>query len=130
MPETSEALDVIDGAINRLMSALEQIAAEHGPDAVELAMTAYQVDAIGYLAASVVAASMLGIVPYLYRHLEASFKRDDPAVGIPAMMGMIACGAAGLVGAFNLITPARWLAAFGSPEILMATNILKSAGLM
>ncbi len=131
MPETP-ALDAIDSAVERLMDALERIAAEHGSEAVDLAMTAYQVDSVGYVIGWVLlGVASLGLFGACVVGFILGAQRDttDEYAMFLFLAFVTAAAAAGVIG--NALTNVPTiLAAFGSPEILVATNVLKSAGLM
>ncbi len=140
MPET-QALDAIDSAVERLVSALERIATEHGSEAVDLAMAAYQVDAMGEIGRALVLTTIGGlcVVKTIRACVDAmrigdglTSKEMDKAVGNTMLFGAASIGLAvvTLANLPALLSPVKWLAAFGSPEILVATNVLKSAGLM
>ncbi len=147
MPE-NPAFDAIDSAVERLMDALERIATEHGSEAVDLAMMAYQVHAIRillYHGVMLTGGLALLAVAYLFARrcnrlgwFEEGCTRGPPEDRTPPTIGeslaaaVFALSGAVVVfkGVLNLTGLATWLAALGSPEILVATNVLKSAGLM
>ncbi len=131
MTETPDAFVAIDSAVERLVNALERIATEHGPEAVDLAMTAYQVDAIQQVAGATIATMMIVPAVRYGRAFAAEFaKEENPVKCFTAGVAALVFGFFGLFGVIEIFVPVQWLAAFGSPEILVATNVLKSAGLM
>ena len=147
MTETP-GLDAIDSAVERLVSALEQIATKHGSAAVDLAMAAYQVHAIRtllYFGVILTAGMVLLTIAYLFAKrcnrlgwfedgCEHGTKEDRAACTVAesaaATIFAIFGGFVVFKSVLNLTGLAIWLAAFGSPEILIATNVLKSAGLL
>lgn len=130
--DTIESLPAIDRAVEKLVTALEQIATEHGSEAVDLAMTAYQIDSIQYLMFSA-AAVLPGVFSIrMWRAGFREFRREGsgPEDFMPYFCIATLLAIPTIAGIGSALNPARWLAAFGNPEILVATNVLKSAGLL
>lgn len=132
MSKNMESLTAIDRAVEKLVTALERIATEHGSEAVDLVLVAYRIDAIQYLVLCVL--GMLLIIPAipLWRMFYREVIKDDEReyVSIPCLIGAAITSGSGVVGFLSALSPVTWLAAFGYPEIMIATNVLKSAGLL
>ncbi len=124
--------------------ALKDAAAEYGPQAAELALMAYRVDAVKSLAfVPIAAASVYGIwrgwrwlwqasetwVSKVGTHYEDTTGRD-----LARAFGTLAGAATALVlsiaGMARLFDLPLWFAAFGKPELLIATRALQAAGLL
>lgn len=141
--ETGDTLEKLDTALANVVTQLSELTAEHGEKAVDLALWAYQVEAARELAVSgvfgvglVAAAVYCGRLAYgrfVYAGRdETSRSAGEGAVFVGVVLS-IAAGIGGAIGAMitaGLLSPTRWLAAFGHPELLIATNTLKAAGLL
>ena len=121
--------------VAEVAGAMKEAAAEYGPQAADLALLAYRVDAIQKL---IGAGLMAGAVYGLWRGWKwlfmASVAWDEESRDIArwAAGTMAACvaGVLALNTVLILSSIPTWLAAFGNPELLIATRALRAAGLM
>ncbi len=133
MTETTEAIGTITDVVARVAVAMEQAAIEHGAGAVDLALLAYQVEAIrglmvgGLLVAPAVASVM--VFRMVWR-VTNDMCDEDPIRWLFSIVYGTLSMFLGLLGLVDLISPVRWMAALGSPELMIATKALKAGGLM
>ena len=138
-----ETEQTISQIVAEVASALKDAAAEYGPQAADLALLAYRVDAIKSLMFIPIAAAMMWCLwrawLLLYRVSEGWVERrsygDDTFPRSAARCaGVLIFGGAGVLTAATavgrLIDIPLWMAAFGTPELLIATRALQAAGLM
>ena len=130
--------------VAQVAAAMKDAAAEYGPQAADLALLAYRVDAIKSLLLIPVAGGILYGAWRGWKWLwRASADWCDPPGKayrdtFPRDIARILSSIGGGVGGFFLaaITIDRvidlplWMAAFGAPELLIATRALEAAGLM
>ena len=135
---TTETIDFA-AVVDKVVNAMEAAISEYGADAVDLAMMAYQVEAIKLLLIGFASALPLLMVKVVYRAMRkltsTVFDSDDDEVKFGCFMATmiysVITGIMFLVGIFDfLANPVTWLAAFGRPELLIATKALQAAGLM
>lgn len=131
--------NVADTTMTEILKTVSQSISDavktYGPDAVDLALMAYRVSAIQTLIAGfafIVALIITGIAYKKLWYAISDFYDEDRAP-IRFLSGLVAFSLSGcfIVAAFsNLISVPVWLAAFGYPEMLIATKALIAAGLM
>lgn len=136
MTDEELSLDgVLAEAVTKVTAALELAATEHGQAGVDLALLAYRVDAIQGLALGamwLLSAAGCGLLIYaIWRLTEAWLEEDRvPARVIAGMVVGVGAGIFLVVGMIDLLRIPHWMAAFGYPEVLIATRALQAAGLM
>ena len=130
---TQETLSQIVG---RVAGALEAAVKDYGPDAVDLALLAYRVDAIQSLVGAAVCLGFVAGIIFFYRwfwyavsHLDAYDDRPMARAAVGAVSSLVSFFLGG-IGVLGLIDAPKWVAAFGYPELLIATKALEAAGLM
>lgn len=127
--------DTIATAIRDVASAISTAAAEHGPGAVDLALTAVRIDAAGgIISGAICAAAAWGASWWAKRAYKNSL--DESGYDFQsreafhflcfAMWGV--CLTTSVVSAVLLFNIGSWAAALGYPEIKLAIGALKSAG--
>jgi hypothetical protein len=125
----------ITQVVAEVASALKDAAVEYGPEAADLALLAFRVDAVQTLAEGGVWVLILLAAwrAWLWFWAKSEDWDDDAKYPSRAVGGIIG-GIAGFVIALYaigiLIDIPVWVAAFGSPELLIATRALEAAGLM
>ena len=140
MDETDQTISQI---VAEVAAAMRDAAVDYGPEAADLALLAYQVDAIkALLLIPVASASIWGLWKawgVLLRVSEGwvvphSYGDDTFGRTIARVFGGVAAGGVALMlaigGVNRLIDIPLWLAAFGNPELLIATRALQAAGLL
>ena len=139
--ETDQTITAI---VAEVASALKDAAAEYGPQAADLALMTYRVDAISSLlfipaSAAIVYGSWrawgcLKAVSAGWVRTNHGWEEDSDGRGIARTLGAVA-----LVGVSFLVSCVAvsramdiplWMAALGNPELLIATRALQAAGLM
>lgn len=130
---------VADNTITEILKTVSHSISDaiktYGPDAVDLALVAYQISAIQTLVIGFAFIVALIVTAIAYKKLwyaVADFHESDRAP-IRFLSGLVVICLSGcfIVAAFsNLISVPVWLAAFGYPEMLIATKALIAAGLM
>jgi hypothetical protein len=117
----------------RVANAMEAAMIEYGPDAVNLALLAYQVEAIRYLGFGFIGLALALGVAAGYAKLwkisaafESEADRDGSRFACGTIVFFIMLFPLSMIE--NLLSPAHWIAAFGSPELLIATKALQAAG--
>lgn len=131
----SEALTSIDTAMSRIVEKLDTLATEHGQAAADAVLLAYQIDAISALLVRYLAALLLiGFGLWCWRSarkggIDVFDGKDRPPIEMvyTAATMMVIIGSVIVISSLHL---ARWYAAFGHPELLIATKALKAAGLL
>jgi hypothetical protein len=134
-------------ALAEVTTALKGAVKEYGPDAVELALFAYRVDAVqflllGLIGVVAIVAALMGYAKWWRtvgkwagpvdhggdRHFDSEDAMWSRVFGcIPLLIVTIP---AFFEGVLRFISAPHWVAAFGHPELLIATNALKAAGLL
>lgn len=136
--ELFEGLSVAE-MIGRTADAISTAVAEHGDEALELSLLAYQLDAIRALIFPFLAVVLGGIGWFLVARAfwrKARHHQDEKEFSATAdtvLAGILVCGVAGILWLFllaKLLNPALIAAAFGNPEVYIATQALRAAGLM
>lgn len=139
-----ETEPTVSAIVAEVAAALKDAAAEYGPQAADLALLAYRVDAIkGLLLVPVAGAAIYGIWRgwrWLWKISEAwvdnpGTPREDTGARVIArtvgtIVGGIGAFVFALVGLSRLLDIPLWIAAFGKPELLIATRALEAAGLL
>lgn len=133
----TEAL--VDKSLSSVLATVTQslvdATKEYGPDAVELGLFVYRMEAVQKL----VLASVVSVVLVVFWKMWIKWAKtcrdwSNPDYGFPR-------GIAGLILSFvtvplliegvgSLFSPFYWVAAFGYPEVLVAYKALEAAGLM
>ena len=125
-------------------SALKDAAAEYGPQAADLALMAYRVDAISSLLFIPASAAIVYGSWRAWGYLKAvsagwvttygSMYDDTSGRDIARILGATLLGAVSFIVSCVAVTRAMdiplWMAALGNPELLIATRALQAAGLM
>jgi len=126
------ATDTIGDIAARVAGAMEAAVKDYGPDAVDLALLAYQVQAVQSLVFGVMGVVALIAITVAYVKIwRISADHNDPDFArVFGAMAAIALGVCGLALASRLLSAVHWLAAFGYPELLIATKALQAAGLL
>jgi hypothetical protein len=125
----------ITQVVAEVAQALKNAAVEYGPEAADLALLAFRVDAIKTLTEIPV---ILGICVALWKGWRwfwvKSEEWDDGDRFLTRCIAFIAGAVAfvsfGVEAIDRIIDIPVWVAAFGSPELLIATRALEAAGLM
>lgn len=114
--------------------ALQEAVEEYGPAAVELGLFVFQVDAIYTLILCtlpfLIMSSLFWLIPWA-KKVDKTIGYDDSPyhVFVLGLVGTVSFISVAL-SIDDLFNPFIWLAAFGSPEAMIAKNALKAAGLM
>lgn len=129
------ASETITQVVAEVAVALKDAAVEYGPEAADLALLAFRVDAIKTLAEGgvwllILIAAWRGWLWFWAKSEEWDDDAKYPARMILGILGGTAGFLAFLYTAGVLIDIPVWVAAFGSPELLIATRALEAAGLM
>ncbi|MEY4863787.1 MAG: hypothetical protein RLZ51_1882 [Pseudomonadota bacterium] len=129
-------------AVKQVGAALAEAAKEYGPDAVDLALMAYRVDAAQQLVlGTLMAALVLAVVKaYLLfwawsgKQIEVVGPVNDEGYFVGRLaFGLAGAGAVVLLSAsaiYRLLDLSAWAASFGYPELRIAMKALQAAGLM
>ena len=138
MEEATNA--TIAEVVKQVADAMASAVKDYGPEAVDLALMAYRVDAAQQLLHGVGFAAVVGalIAAYLKigewsgTQMDGSF--DDQGIIIGRILSGVVGGIAGTLAAANaarnLLDVSAWLAAFGYPELRIAVKALEAAGLL
>jgi hypothetical protein len=129
------ATETITQVVAEVATALRDAAVEYGPEAADLALLAFRIDAIRTL---VEGGAWVVILIVAWRLWMAFFVKsedwdDDTKYPTRIIIGIVGGFAGTFIGAFainTLINIPLWVAAFGAPELLIATRALEAAGLM
>ena len=117
---------------------LKEAAMKYGPDAVDLAMVVYQIEAIQQIVSGLFLLLLVHLTVKALRYLlaitAAGWENDNDGSVAGRVFGLIvgtiigiACS---LFAAERLLSVSNWAAAFGYPELMMAKRALEAAGLM
>ncbi len=134
MTETTQ--QTVQDMVKIVASAIDKAVSTYGPQAVDLAMMVYQVEAIKQLVNSAMYVSISLLILWIWlvpvrKIVFAKCQDYEYAVAGMAIYGMPAATAFIFMFFGNiqdLIYIPYWMAAFGNPEILMATKALTAAG--
>ena len=129
MEQTDEAIAKV---LNAVSEALANAATKYGAETVDLALVAVRLQVMGGQAQAVLL--LVGYAVVIHKIIKMVRKKQidigsmlwEPLlffVGLPAL-------ALGFVAFVTLISPTRWAAVFGHPEIYIASKALQAAGLM
>lgn len=131
-------MEKLDVALSEVAKTLKQAIDKYGPDAVDLALVAYRVDAIQTLvfgfAWAAVTFALFKIGQRVLQVTEKDYQNGEEwaifarvfGVGLPAVAGILTS-----LGALNdLLDVPAWVAALGYPELMIATRALEAAGLL
>lgn len=119
-------------SVREISDAVKGLASEHGSDVIDLSLLAIRVEAtqsifVGFL-------SMTLLFFFLYKTVPWVIRVYDECDMIPALFGWsVALFVLTLITVkkgLGIISIPNWAAALGYPEVLIATNILKSAGVL
>jgi len=131
------ATDTIGDIAARVAGAMEAAVKDYGPDAVDLALMAYRVDAaqsmvagIGGVALAFVSVVGLSKLWAATQDEDGDFSEGKSLARVFGSIAGVALGVVGIGGATNLFSVTGWLAVFGYPELLIATKALQAAGLL
>ena len=129
---------VLADTMTKVVENIEAMALTHGDKAVELALLSYQMGAIEYLAGFLLA-WLITLVPLricvravrrtLADYNDINCRTDGEAVFFVVLVSAFPVSIF-VVFTVQLINIKVWFAAFGYPELLIATKVLKTAGLM
>lgn len=117
---------------------LKEAATKYGPDAVDLTMVVYQIEAIQQIVSGLFLLLLAHLTVKALRYLlaitaEGWANDNDGAVAgrvFGLAVGTIIGIAFSIFAAEKLLSVANWAAAFGYPELMMAKRALQAAGLM
>ena len=124
------------GIIKVVANALESAVTTYGPQAVDLALAVYRVDAAQNLLHGVAALALFVVAQFLFvRKLWPMTEKQrkshwEEAFWFPYIFGTGLTGVGALHGLYNLVQLEYWLAVFGYPEVYMAMKALSAGGLM
>jgi hypothetical protein len=118
--------ETLTDLVSRVAVALEAAVVEHGPEAVDLVLTVYQIDAVK----SLILGALL-LLPFIwfrscYRFVRSWEVETDGMTWVVGFGLFIFLTPAAFGSA--VFSPAHWIAAFGNPELLIATRALEAAG--
>lgn len=122
--------------IKVVAEAIQNAVALYGPQAVDLAMVVYRVDAAqalieGFLLVGLFVLGQFLLVKKLWPLTERVRNRGTPEVfWCPYFFITASTGLACLMGLLQLTKVHYWLAVFGYPEVHMAMKALTAGGLM
>jgi hypothetical protein len=130
--------DKMDGAVAEIASALKQAVSEYGPDAVDLALVAFRVEAASHLLGGLIAAVVAVVIWKVMVKVWAMTQKGwDEGLEGPAMIRCFGTGLGSVVLVFSVIAAvarlssiSAWIAVFGYPELRIAIKALEAAGLM
>lgn len=130
-----ENTETLTDMVGRVASAMENAVIEYGPDAVDLAMLAYQFEAIRHLGAGGLALLITLGIALAYRKIwkaaeKCKYQGNTEGTRVIATLVAVILSLSSIGVSTQLLSPVHWIAAIGSPEILIATKALKSAGLL
>lgn len=138
MEEVTQA--TIGEVVKQVAAAMSDAVKQYGPDAVDLALVAYRVEAAQQLLHGVTFAvvAAVSIVAYLKFWTFSGSKLDGSYNDEPFIIGRILSGIAAAIvvamavasAAARLLDVSAWLAAFGYPELRIAMKALEAAGLL
>lgn len=117
---------------------LKEAATKYGPDAVDLAMVVYQIEAIQQIVSGLFLLLLVHLTVKALRYLidstaEGWRKDEGPTVSgriAGLIVGVIFGICIAIYAADRLLSVTNWVAAFGYPELMMAKRALEAAGLM
>ena len=122
--------------IKVVANALENAITTYGPQAVDLAMMVYRIEAAQNLLYGAMIVALFGLGQFLFikkwwpmterqrkTHLEEAF-------WLPYIFGTGFTGLGALWGLYEVVQVKYWLAVFGYPEVYMAIKALSAGGLM
>lgn len=136
---TTVATDSAGQIVAEVAAALKDAVKEYGPDAVDLALMAYRVDAIQTIAngmiLTAVGAAFAVVALFFGRKFKAEMEKDGYETyevfygfaGGGALLGSVPFF---VEGPSRLVVVYNWIAAFGYPELMIATKALQAAGLL
>lgn len=141
MAEETIPMASISEVIKQVSEAMSGAVKQYGPDAVDLAMMAYRIDAAQQIAIGIVCAISAIIIAKVYLRFWAWSgirMKDDPTNDEGFVVGRMMLGIASVViggftvvGSINkLIDVSAWIAVFGYPELRVAMKALAAAGMM
>jgi hypothetical protein len=130
----------IGEVVKQVAGAMSDAVKQYGPDAVDLALVAYRVEAAQQLLHGAVSAAVVVALIVAYQKFWAlsaarmtGSYNDEPFIIGRVIFGVLAAIAATLAAASaagNLLDVSAWLAAFGYPELRIAMKALEAAGLL
>ena len=131
----------ISEVIKQVSEAMSGAVKQYGPDAVDLAMMAYRIEAAQQIVLGIVCAISAALVTRAYLRFWAWSKdgmEQDPANDEGFWVGRVVLGIGCVViGGFtainaiqSLIDFSAWIAIFGYPELRVAMKALSVAGML
>ncbi len=134
---TEQSIETITSIAARVAEALEAAAVEHGEAAMDLALMAYQVQAIKtiVIGLALIAPALLTkkFISWLFR-LTPDYEEEGHQFVFRVLGSIAYCGPSlimFIIGIYGyLISPVTWIAALGNPELFIATKALQAAGLL
>lgn len=131
----------ITEVVKQVSDTMTEAIKEYGPDAVDLAMMAYRIEALQQIVTGFICAAALAAVVCAYRKfwcwsgakIRESRHDEDGFFLARAMLGAgVAIGGAFLLaGAIqNVVDVSAWVAVLGHPELRVAMKALVAAGLL
>lgn len=134
--ETQQSIETITGIAERVAEAMEAAAVEYGEASIDLALLAYQVDAVKSLIIGLIFAIPILFCVRAFKWLWAfsdGFEdiTDRQMLRTFFSVAYVLVSIIALVGVVDhLLNPVMWLAAFGKPELMIATKALQASGLL
>lgn len=129
---------LMDAALSDVAKTLKDAVSKYGPDAVDLALVAFRIEAIQTLVFGV-AYLGVAIAAYKFGNAVMHWTRDgwaenDEGSAMGRVVGLFTASATGLLAIAaaldNLLDIPSWVAALGYPELMIATKALEAAGLL
>ena len=131
--------ETLSGAVKAVADGITNAVAEYGPDAVELALMAYRIEAAQQVATGCLMVGVAVVIAFAYRKFwEVSrpymgTRNEEPYLISRVLLGAIG-GAVSIPTLFAAVPRiadiSAWVAIFGYPELRIATKALEAAGLM
>jgi Ca2+/Na+ antiporter len=119
---------ILADTMSKVVENIETMALTHGDKAVELALFSYQMEATQVLA-KLLFLFLLLLIPYVLLTYKARCEWDKYSPDTKenlTILGIVFSLPIFLAFSF-LIDLKRWYAAFGYPELMIATKVLKTA---
>lgn len=130
----------IDQMMGEVFIALESAIEKYGAEAVDLGLLVFQIEAIRVLISPLIwfIMSIFFIIFFIKVVVKGFLVLKETGEETIESAGRIISGGSGIVlftigfivSLTEILNPVLWIAAFGYPEVYIATNVLRSLGLM
>lgn len=130
----------IDQMMGEVFIALESAIEKYGAEAVDLGLLVFQIEAIRVLISPLIwfILSIFFIIFFIKVVVKGFLVLKETGEETIESAGRIVSGGLGIVlftigfivSLTEILNPVLWIAAFGYPEVYIATNALRSLGLM